>query len=120
MLGSTLRLIVIAFIILLVLRLVLRFVRNARGLSVDLLNDLKSRNALVLDVRTRAEYGGGHVVGSLNIPLDELPRRLGELQRQRPILVCCASGARSGQAMQFLLSQGFQEVHNAGPWQNAR
>lgn len=121
MMAGAIRFLILAFLVALAFRLALRLLRAFKGgLTVDQLNELKARQALVLDVRTRAEFGGGHVAGSLNIPLDELPRRLDELDRTRPILVCCASGIRSAQAQRLLQSSGFPEVHNAGPWQNAR
>ena len=77
---------------------------------------LKAAGAQMIDVRTPAEFARGHVAGSLNIPLDELPARLDEVAAGRPILVCCASGARSGQAKQFLERAGYPQVYNAGPW----
>jgi len=77
---------------------------------------LKAAGAQMIDVRTPAEFARGHAAGSLNIPLDELPARLGEVATGRAILVCCASGARSGVAKQFLEQTGYPQVHNAGPW----
>lgn len=76
----------------------------------------------VLDVRTRQEFMGGHVAGSTNIPLNELPTRLDEVKAlAQPILLCCASGMRSGQAEMLLRAQGIQ-CENGGGWMqvNAR
>ena len=71
----------------------------------------------VVDVRTPMEYSSGHVVGSVNIPLNELPQRMGELKGiDKPIVLCCASGMRSGQATQFLAQSGFANVTNGGSW----
>jgi phage shock protein E len=84
------------------------------------LRDLQSRGALVLDVREPGEFSQGHAPKAANIPLGELKDRLGELDRARPILVCCASGVRSGFARRMLLKAGFTQVHNAGPWTNLR
>ena len=53
---------------------------------------------------------------ALNIPLDQLQSRFAELDRNRPVVVCCASGARSSMARSLLVRAGFSEVHNAGPW----
>ena len=70
----------------------------------------------ILDVRTPQEYMGGHVVGSINIPLSEIHDRLSEIMAlPQPILLCCASGARSGRATAFLQSQGIN-CSNGGSW----
>lgn len=72
---------------------------------------------VVVDVRTPAEFTSGHVPGSLNIPLQEIPGRAEELRSLgRPIILCCASGNRSGQATQYLSAIGLSEVYNAGSW----
>ena len=84
--------------------------------ELDELDDLKAAGAPIVDVRTPAEFDQGHVPGSVNIPLDQLPARMGELDPGGPLLLCCASGGRSGAAKQFLERQGYQQVHNAGPW----
>jgi len=70
----------------------------------------------VVDVRTPAEFAGGHVSNSINIPLQELTNRLDELKGlKQPLVLCCASGGRSGMADQMLSSQGFDCV-NGGGW----
>lgn len=72
----------------------------------------------IIDVRTPAEFMGGHVAGSVNIPLNEVPGRLQELsQLKMPLILCCASGNRSGQAEMYLTSLGVPCI-NAGPWTN--
>lgn len=101
-----------------VIRRILLFVRG--GLSVDKMNELKARGAVIVDVRTSGEFAMGCAPGSLNIPMDQLPNRLGDLPKDKPLILCCASGARSGYAKQFLEGQGFSEVYNAGPWQACR
>jgi len=54
----------------------------------------------IVDVRTPGEFMGGHVVGSVNIPLNEIMERLEEIKSMKqPIILCCASGGRSGQAL---------------------
>jgi phage shock protein E len=78
------------------------------------LEALKS-GAVIIDVRTTAEYSGGHVAGSKNIPLNELPANLSSLSKSTPIVFCCASGARSGSAAKFASDQGFT-AFNGGPW----
>ena len=79
-------------------------------------NLIKENKGCIVDVRTRSEFSGGHVAGSINIPLNELPARLNELKElEGPFVLCCASGMRSQQAESFLSRQGF-ECHNAGSW----
>ena len=70
----------------------------------------------IVDVRTPAEFMGGHVAGSINIPLNELPARMVEIKKLTvPVIFCCASGNRSGQAIQFAAAQGIL-CFNGGPW----
>jgi len=71
----------------------------------------------IVDVRTPEEYAEGHVPGSVNIPLDQLPQRLDEVRlMQPPIVLCCRSGARSGVAMGMLQAAGLKQVSNGGGW----
>lgn len=70
----------------------------------------------IIDVRTPAEFMGGHVAGSINIPLQEIPRRVEEIKAmEQPIVLCCASGNRSGQATVYLKQQGVN-CENGGSW----
>jgi hydroxyacylglutathione hydrolase len=64
----------------------------------------------VLDVRGAAEYEQGHVPGSINIPFGELPERLAELPRERPLATICKAGKRSGLAASLLQREGFEGV----------
>lgn len=77
---------------------------------------LKS-GAIILDVRTKAEFSRGHAAGSVNIPLHELEGSIGELDREATLLLCCATGIRSRQALQMLNQLGFKNVHDGGGWQ---
>lgn len=77
---------------------------------------LKEKQATIIDVRTPEEFKGGNVPGSLNIPLHEISKRMDELKNiSAPLLLCCASGNRSGQALRFLAQQGI-ECYNGGSW----
>jgi len=87
------------------------------GPSVDL-EKLIRNGAVILDVRTKAEYQTGHVKGSINIPLDQLKNNINKLDKSKPIITCCASGMRSGTAKGVLQNSGFTEVYNGGSWQN--
>ena len=82
------------------------------------LPELLRRGAVVVDVRSPAEYAAGARPGSLNISLADLAGRLKELDASKPVIVCCASGTRSGMAAALLARNGFKEVVNAGPWRN--
>jgi rhodanese-related sulfurtransferase len=76
---------------------------------------IKAGKATVVDVRTTSEFMGGHVKGSINIPLQEIPTRLAEFKKMENIVLCCASGNRSGQATTYLKQNGI-ECENAGSW----
>jgi rhodanese-related sulfurtransferase len=76
---------------------------------------IKSGEATIIDVRTPAEFARGHVTGSINIPLNEIPSRMEELKSKKNIVLCCASGNRSGQATAFLEQNGIA-CENAGSW----
>jgi len=67
---------------------------------------------VILDVRTTAEYDGGHIPGSINIPVTELAGRLGELDGDSRTACVCGIGARSMQAAQILVDNGFSSVYN--------
>ena len=75
-----------------------------------------SNKQTIVDVRTPEEFMGGHVAGSINIPLQEIQQRIDEIKAMpQPIILCCASGNRSGQATSFLKSQGI-DCSNGGSW----
>ncbi|MDJ0644517.1 MAG: rhodanese-like domain-containing protein [Flavobacteriaceae bacterium] len=76
------------------------------------------KGAIVLDVRTEAEYEEGHVEGSKHIQLDFIPDHIEEIKAWgKPVITCCRSGARSGTAEEFLAEHGI-DVINGGPWEN--
>jgi phage shock protein E len=71
--------------------------------------------ARIVDVRTPAEFADGAYPGAANIPLSVLPARMHELEpKDRPVVLYCTSGARSGQAARLLKQAGFADVVNAG------
>ncbi len=71
--------------------------------------------ATIIDVRSATEYEGGHLRSSKNIPLDSLPKHIGQLDKTKPVITCCASGMRSGSAKRMLKANGFT-VMNGGSW----
>lgn len=85
------------------------------GPSVDY-KSLVNEGAVIVDVRTKAEYQQGHIKGSLNVPLNNLSNHYSSLKKHKKIITCCASGMRSAQAKSILKSNGFEEVHNGGGW----
>lgn len=68
----------------------------------------------LLDTRTPGEYRAGHIDGFVNIPVDELRERLGELDREKPVYVICQSGLRSYIAVRILAGNGFEAYNFAG------
>jgi rhodanese-related sulfurtransferase len=71
-------------------------------------------------VRTAAEFAAASAPGTLNIPLQELGSRLCEIPRDKPVVLACASGTRSGMARMVLRKSGYQQVYNIGTWTNFR
>ncbi|MBL7683815.1 MAG: rhodanese-like domain-containing protein [Flavipsychrobacter sp.] len=84
------------------------------------LGELINNGAVIVDVRTPGEYAGGHIKGSLNIPVDQLKTKMSSLKKEKVIITCCASGMRSASARGILKANGFAEVHNGGSWMNLR
>ena len=77
---------------------------------------VQAKQGTIVDVRSPEEFRGGHVVGSINIPLQELAQRQDEINNlKQPLVLCCASGNRSGMAEQMLKKQGL-ECCNGGSW----
>jgi len=77
---------------------------------------IKENQGTIVDVRTYGEFMGGNVADSINIPLNEIPERMEELKQLKfPLILCCASGNRSGQAHHFLSQNGI-ECYNGGSW----
>ena len=82
------------------------------------LEELASRNGLILDVREAAEYAFGHIEGAKSIPMDELEARLGELEQNEEIYVICRTGNRSDLAAHLLEKNGYTKVYNVLPGMN--
>ena len=67
-------------------------------------------------VRSAEEFAAGNAPGTINIPLPELASRLGEIPKSSVVVLCCASGTRSGMAKLVLKKNGYPKVYNIGAW----
>ena len=84
------------------------------------LKSLLAKGALIVDVREDFEFLEGHADNSINIPLGQIPFKVNQLkQEQKPIIVCCRSGARAESALSSLQRAGI-EAYNAGSWTNVQ
>ena len=82
------------------------------------IENIDIKEAMIIDVRTPGEFMMGNVEGSINIPLDEVSSRVEEFKNiEGNLVLCCASGGRSGQATMFLQQNGLSNVYNGGGWQ---
>ena len=83
---------------------------------------LIQEGALLVDVRSEQEFKSGHLEGAVHIPHTEVAKRLAEFgpDKQRPIVVYCRSGGRSGKAQAVLQSNGFTKVVNGGGYQQLK
>lgn len=87
-----------------------------KGNKEDKIKDFKSRGAVIIDVRTPSEYNQGAIAGSKNIPLQSINGKISEIKKiNKPIIVCCASGMRSGSAAAILTAHGIEAI-NGGGW----
>lgn len=91
--------------------LIFLWMRFAPG---DDVSGVDIKNAVILDVRTPAEFATGHVEGAINIPVQSLQRESIETiaAKDRPIIVYCRSGARASSALQMLKNWGYISVFN--------
>ncbi len=92
-------------------------IKNLFGMDKTDYAALLEEGAIILDVRTKNEYDGGHIKNSVNIPVDQLQKNLSKLKdKNKPIITCCASGMRSASAKSILQNNGYKNVHNGGGW----
>lgn len=96
----------------------IQFLRKLFGLgpATDYAQLVKD-GAIIVDVRSTGEFAGGHIKGSINIPVDSIANNLAKLKdKNKTIITCCASGMRSGMAKGILKSNGYASVINGGGW----
>ena len=86
---------------------------------MELKKILESNNYTIIDVRTPGEFNMGCANNSINIPLQEIDSHVEKIKGiEGNIVLCCASGMRSENAMQYLKSKGIHNCVNAGSWMN--
>ncbi|MBS1651179.1 MAG: rhodanese-like domain-containing protein [Bacteroidetes bacterium] len=100
----------------------IQLIKNILGLGPKVsYAELLANGGIIIDVRTKEEYQGGHVRGSINIPLNQLSASIKKLKnKDQAIITCCASGMRSANAKSILKGEGFTNVHNGGSWYSLR
>ena len=79
---------------------------------------IRNTKTSIVDVRTTEEFSNSKVERSVNIPLNLVPKNIEILKKMQPLVLCCAAGVRSGQAMEFLKFNGLDQVYNGGSWQD--
>jgi rhodanese-related sulfurtransferase len=94
------------------------FLRKLFGLGPKVNHhELLANGAILIDVRTPAEFKQGNAKGSKNVPLDTIAGKAKKIEQlNKPVVLCCRSGMRSGQATAILKRKGLTEVYNGGPW----
>lgn len=86
------------------------------GGDAETARKLIEQGSPVIDVRTKAEFQGGHLEGSINIPLDQVSSQLNKFKKMKqPIVMVCRSGNRSGSAARILEEAGIKAI-NGGGW----
>lgn len=83
--------------------------------DANIVKEKIQNGAKIFDVRTPEEFNSGHYPGAINIPVDQISKRIQEFgDKSTPIVIYCASGGRSSSARNALMSVGFTDVTNAG------
>lgn len=86
------------------------------GNKSKMIEDYKNRQAIIIDVRSKAEYADGAIPGSKNIPLQQIDSQIDRIKKMnKPVICCCASGMRSGNAANKLKKHGIDCI-NGGGW----
>lgn len=92
--------------------------QSSVGANVDVSVDealrlWQSKEAILIDVRTPGEYRDGHIPDVVNIPLDELEKRMGEVPKDKKVVLICRTGNRSAEGTRLLRGKGFTNVFNS-------
>jgi rhodanese-related sulfurtransferase len=92
------------------------FLRRFFGSDRPNISQLIDDGAIIIDVRSPAEFRSGHGKNSQNIPLQTIDKKMASLRKQNKVIItCCASGMRSGRAAKILNKAGL-EAYNGGAW----
>ncbi|MCS6934555.1 MAG: rhodanese-like domain-containing protein [Chitinophagales bacterium] len=97
------------------------FIQKLFGLTTKTdtrLEDALNNGAMLIDVRTPAEFKQGSVPGAINIPVEVIAEQTNRIPRHQPVVVFCRSGNRSERAKNILETKGYKNVLNGGSWQN--
>lgn len=88
------------------------------GKKKKMVQEVIANGAVIIDVRSVGEFSQGHVKGSVNMPLPTIGGQVNKIKKmKKPVVLCCASGMRSGSATSILKSAGI-ECYNGGSWMN--
>jgi phage shock protein E len=111
-----------AIILIVVLVILIIYLTISKRKSMEKVFSLDPSQLLVIDVRSEEEFGSGHFSTAVNIPVDQIESRIGELtpHMQKGIILYCHSGARAASAEKVLKSHGFTKVINAGGYDAIR
>jgi rhodanese-related sulfurtransferase len=88
--------------------------------NMNLINIVKKSDTTIIDVRSEAEFIMANFNHSINIALDQIPNNVDEIAKMQPVVLCCAAGVRSEQAVHFLKENGLTQVYNGGSWNNVQ
>ena len=89
------------------------------GFGKNKIKETLRNGAAIIDVRTPREFDEGHIPKSLNIPVDRINSNVQRIKgMNKPIIFCCASGARSSNAVSIMKQNGLKEVYNGGSWES--
>jgi len=82
------------------------------------LKDLLRKGAVIIDVRTPNEFDRGRIPDAINIPVDRVAANAERIRAiKQPVIFCCNSGDRSGQAVYIMKKNGKKDVYNGGSWE---
>lgn len=83
-------------------------------ISCEQLRQFLAKGAQLIDVRSTMEFNQGALNGAINLPINTIQSCVESIDKSKPVLLYCRSGARSGMVQQFLISLGFKDVYNIG------